>query len=104
VKAGDLKQILEGIELEDGTMRADEVTYDGDGSDKKSIGIQIHSGKNRIVRRIFEHLGYQVMKLDRVMFAGLTKRDLPRGRWRVLNENEIGMLKMISSKPMKGQR
>ena len=104
VKAGDLKQIVEGVELEDGMMRADEVTYDGDGSDKKSVGLQIHSGKNRIVRRIFEHLGYEVMKLDRVMFAGLTKKDLPRGRWRVLNENEIGMLKMISSKPMKGQR
>jgi 23S rRNA pseudouridine2605 synthase len=104
VKAGDLKQILEGVELEDGIMSADEVSYDGDGSDKKLVGIQIHSGKNRIVRRIFEHLGYQVMKLDRVMFAGLSKKDLPRGRWRVLNENEIGMLKMISSKPMKGQR
>ena len=104
VKASDLKQILEGVELEDGIMSADEVSYDGDGSDKKLVGIQIHSGKNRIVRRIFEHLGYQVMKLDRVMFAGLSKKDLPRGRWRVLNENEIGMLKMISSKPMKGQR
>jgi 23S rRNA pseudouridine2605 synthase len=104
VKAADLKLIAEGIELEDGFMQVDQVAYDGDGSDKKMVGLQIHSGKNRIVRRIFEHLGYEVVKLDRVMFAGLTKKDLPRGRYRSLTETEVGMLKMISPKRMKGLR
>ena len=104
VKASDLKLIAEGIELEDGFMQVDQVAYDGDGTDKKMVGLQIHSGKNRIVRRIFEHLGYEVIKLDRVMFAGLTKKDLPRGRYRALTETEVGMLKMISPKRMKGVR
>ena len=104
VKASDLKLIAEGIELEDGFMQVDQVAYDGDGTDKKMVGLQIHSGKNRIVRRIFEHLGYEVVKLDRVMFAGLTKKDLPRGRYRALTETEVGMLKMISPKRMKGMR
>ena len=104
VKAADLKLIAEGVELEDGFMQVDQVAYDGDGSDKKMVGLQIHSGKNRIVRRIFEHLGYEVVKLDRVMFAGLTKKDLPRGRYRSLTETEVGMLKMISPKRMKGLR
>lgn len=98
VKGSDLNKIKEGIELEDGFIKADEVSYVGDGANKKEIGIEIHSGKNRIVRRIFEHLGYEVKKLDRVYFAGLTKKDLPRGRWRILSEKEIGMLKMISGK------
>ncbi|MFM2156442.1 MAG: Ribosomal large subunit pseudouridine synthase [Bacteroidota bacterium] len=104
VKASDLKLIAEGVELEDGFMQVDQVAYDGDGTDKKMVGLQIHSGKNRIVRRIFEHLGYEVVKLDRVMFAGLTKKDLPRGRYRSLTETEVGMLKMISPKRMKGLR
>ena len=104
VKASDLKLIAEGVELEDGFMQVDQVAYDGDGTDKKMVGLQIHSGKNRIVRRIFEHLGYEVVKLDRVMFAGLTKKDLPRGRYRALTETEVGMLKMISPKRMKGMR
>ena len=104
VKASDLKLIAEGIQLDDGFMQVDQVAYDGDGTDKKMVGLQIHSGKNRIVRRIFEHLGYEVVKLDRVMFAGLTKKDLPRGRFRSLSETEVGMLKMISPKRMKGVR
>jgi 23S rRNA pseudouridine2605 synthase len=104
VKASDLKLIAEGVQLDDGFMQVDQVAYDGDGTDKKMVGLQIHSGKNRIVRRIFEHLGYEVIKLDRVMFAGLTKKDLPRGRYRSLTETEVGMLKMISPKRMKGVR
>ena len=104
LKIGDMKLIAEGIELEDGFMQVDEVAFDGDGSDKKMIGLQIHSGKNRIVRRIFEHLGYEVIKLDRVMFAGLTKKDLPRGRYRLLSDTEVGMLKMVSPKKMKASR
>ncbi len=97
LKRSDLDQISEGIELEDGPIKVDEVTYVGDATDKTQVGVEIHSGKNRIVRRIFEHLGYNVRKLDRVMFGSLTKKDLPRGRWRLLSEAEVGMLKMISA-------
>ncbi|MGL5788759.1 MAG: pseudouridine synthase [Bacteroidales bacterium] len=89
----DIKQIASGIELEDGEIHADAISY-ADESDPKQIGIEIHSGRNRIVRRIFEHLGYRVVKLDRVMFAGLTKKNLPRGRWRYLTQEEVNMLKM----------
>lgn len=89
----DIKQIKEGLELEDGLIQVDEVSYVS-GADKKEVGIELHSGKNRIVRRIFEHLGYDVKKLDRVSFAGLTKKDLPRGRWRFLTQQEIDFLKM----------
>lgn len=92
----DMEKIVNGIELEDGMAQVDELAYDGDGRDKKNIGLEIHSGKNRIVRRIFESLGYKVVKLDRVYYAGLTKKDLPRGRWRLLSNIEISMLKMIS--------
>lgn len=92
----DFNAILEGVELEDGPMKADELSYVGDGKDRKEIGIEIHSGKNRIIRRLFEHLGYTVVKLDRVYFAGLTKKDLGRGRWRFLSEMEVNSLKMIS--------
>jgi len=92
----DIDKIYNGIELEDGLARVDEIAYDGDGTDKKSIGIELHAGKNRIVRRIFESLGYKVTKLDRVFYAGLTKKDLPRGKWRFLTQIEINMLKMIS--------
>jgi 23S rRNA pseudouridine2605 synthase len=91
----DLLKIQEGIELEDGFIRVDGVEYVGDGADRKQVGIEIHSGKNRIVRRIFEKLEYKVTKLDRVVFAGLTKKNLPRGEWRFLEEKEINMLKMI---------
>lgn len=97
LKRVDLDKISEGIELEDGPIKVDEVTYVGDGADKTQVGVEIHSGKNRIVRRIFEHMGYNVRKLDRVMFGSLTKKDLPRGRWRLLSEAEVGMLKMISA-------
>jgi 23S rRNA pseudouridine2605 synthase len=92
----DLDKIATGLELEDGIATVDEIAFDGNGSDKKCIGLEIHTGKNRIVRRIFETLGYQVVKLDRVIYAGLTKKDLPRGRWRFLTQMEISMLKMIS--------
>jgi 23S rRNA pseudouridine2605 synthase len=95
VQIGHIHALREGIELEDGFIKADEIDYVGNGEDARQIGIEIHSGKNRIVRRMFEHFGYEVVKLDRVMFAGLTKKDLPRGRWRFLTEQEIGFLNMI---------
>ena len=91
----DMKKILEGFELDDGFIKADDIQYAGNGDNRKVIGIQLHSGRNRIVRRLFEALGYDVVRLDRVVFAGLTKKDLPRGRWRELTEKEIGYLKMI---------
>ncbi|MEO8884938.1 MAG: pseudouridine synthase, partial [Mucilaginibacter sp.] len=91
---GDLNKIQFGLELEDGLIKPDVVSYVA-GASKREIGIQIHSGKNRIVRRIFEHLGYEVVKLDRVVYAGLTKKDLPRGRWRFLDEKEIIQLKHL---------
>ena len=89
----DFKLIIEGIELEDGMITADDIAFVGEG--KKEIGIEIHSGRNRIIRRIFEHLGYEVLKLDRVTFAGLTKKDLPRGKYRFLNPKEVSFLQMI---------
>ena len=93
VTAHDLQQIADGIELEDGEVHADAIEYASD-TDKSQVGIEIHSGKNRIVRRIFEHLGYRVVKLDRVQFAGLTKKNLRRGDWRFLTEKEVEMLRM----------
>lgn len=95
VSAADLRQIAEGITLEDGDIRADAVDYASD-VDKKQVGIEIHSGKNRIVRRIFASLGYNVIKLDRVYFAGLTKKNVKRGDWRFLTEEEVRMLRMGS--------
>ena len=91
----DMLRIAEGIELDDGFIAADEIAYDADDDSKKSVGIKLHSGRNRIVRRIFEHLGYDVVKLDRVMFAGLDKYRLPRGEWRFLSDQEVAMLKKI---------
>ena len=88
-----MQNIAEGIELEDGPIAADAISYI-DPDHKEEIGIEIHSGKNRIVRRIFEHLGYRVKKLDRVYFAGLTKKNLSRGKWRFLTQKEINFLKM----------
>ena len=88
----DFDLIVNGLELEDGEIKVDDLAYVG--ATKKEIGITIHSGRNRIVRRIFEHLGYDVVKLDRVVFAGLTKKDLPRGEWRFLTSAEINILKM----------
>ena len=93
LKPGDLEKISNGITLEDGFIKADAISYVNP-ADKKSVGIEVHSGRNRIVRRIFEHLNYKVIKLDRVYFAGLTKKGLSRGKWRFLTEKEINMLKM----------
>ena len=91
----DMLRVSEGIELDDGPIAADSIAYDQDDETKKSIGIELHSGRNRIVRRIFEHLGYEVVKLDRVMFAGLDKYRLPRGEWRFLTDLEVMNLKKI---------
>jgi 23S rRNA pseudouridine2605 synthase len=93
LKSADFVQLQSGVELEDGFIKPDEVSYSGES--KTEVGVLIHSGKNRIVRRIFEKLDYDIVKLDRIMFAGLTKKDLPRGRWRMLTEKEIAFLKMI---------
>jgi len=91
---GDLNKIQFGLELEDGVIKPDSVSYVA-GASKREVGIQIHSGKNRIVRRIFEHLGYDVVKLDRVVYGNLTKKDLPRGRWRFLEEHELIQIKHL---------
>lgn len=93
VTAHDIQQIADGVELSDGEIHADSIAYASD-TDKSQVGIEIHSGKNRIVRRIFESLGYRVVKLDRVQFAGLTKKNLRRGDWRFLTEKEVDMLRM----------
>ena len=85
VSIEDMEKIANGLELEDGEIHADAISYASE-DDKSQVGIEIHSGRNRIVRRIFESLGYHVTKLDRVYFAGLTKRNLGRGKWRYLNE------------------
>ena len=95
VTKADLDQIAAGITLEDGEIHADAISYASE-TDKKQVGIEIHSGKNRIVRRIFESLGYKVVKLDRVYFAGLTKKGLKRGDWRYLTEQEVNFLRMGS--------
>jgi len=89
-------EIMNGIELEDGLIKVDAIEYVEGGLTRKEIGIELHSGKNRIVRRIFEKFGYRVVKLDRVYYAGLTKKNLPRGTWRLLEQKEINMLKMLS--------
>lgn len=89
----DMEKLANGIELEDGEIHADAISYANE-DDRNQVGIEIHSGRNRIVRRMFESLGYHVTKLDRVYFAGLTKRNLPRGKWRYLNEQEVNMLRM----------
>jgi 23S rRNA pseudouridine2605 synthase len=93
----DMLRISEGIELDDGPIAADSIAYDQDDDSKKSVGIELHSGRNRIVRRIFEHLGYEVTKLDRVMFAGLDKYKLPRGEWRFLTDLEVVNLKKVGN-------
>ena len=86
-----VEQMTEGITLEDGDIFADEIAYASE--DKKTVGVEIHSGRNRIVRRMFEHLGYTVQKLDRVYYAGLTKKNLKRGAWRFLTKDEVMRLK-----------
>ncbi|MBN1414908.1 MAG: rRNA pseudouridine synthase [Bacteroidales bacterium] len=97
LKTNDMEKIATGIMLEDGFIKADAISYT-DTEDKKQIGIEIHSGRNRIVRRIFEQLGYEIRRLDRVCFAGLTKKGLSRGKWRFLTEQEIHLLKMNAFK------
>jgi 23S rRNA pseudouridine2605 synthase len=92
VSKNDISALTEGIDLEGEIVKADSVSY-VDLEDKTQIGIELHSGQNRVVRRLFEKLGYKVKKLDRVYFAGLTKRNLPRGKWRFLTEKEVSMLK-----------
>ena len=91
---GDFNKIQFGLELEDGLIKPDNISYVA-GAAKNEVGIQIHSGKNRIVRRIFEHLGYEVVKLDRVVYGNLTKKDLPRGKWRFLEEHELIQIKHL---------
>jgi len=93
VTAADMRMIADGIQLEDGEIHADAIEYASE-TDRKQVGIEIHSGRNRIVRRIFESLGYKVVKLDRVFFAGLTKKNVRRGDWRFLTEQEVNMLRM----------
>ena len=95
ISEDDMQRIADGIELEDGPIHADAISYATE-TDRNQAGIEIHSGRNRIVRRIFESLGYHVVKLDRVYFAGLTKKNLPRGRWRYLTQEEVNYLKMGS--------
>jgi len=92
----DLIKVKEGIELEDGFLKVDAIEYVGDGNDKKELGIELHSGKNRIVRRIFEQLDYKIVRLDRVGYAGLTKKNLSRGEWRFLEEKELNILRMTT--------
>jgi 23S rRNA pseudouridine2605 synthase len=91
----DMLTIADGVELEDGFVKVDEIAYVAGADSKKEIGIRLHSGKNRIVRRIFEKLDYKITRLDRTIFAGLTKKDLPRGKWRHLGKEEVGRLKRL---------
>ncbi|NLF42962.1 MAG: pseudouridine synthase, partial [Bacteroidales bacterium] len=91
----DMQRLVDGVELEDGMAFVDTISFAGTGEDKSQVGVEIHSGKNRIVRRLFDAIGYKVIKLDRVMFAGLTKKDLPRGHYRFLSLKEVNYLKMI---------
>ncbi len=99
----DMQRASNGLELEDGLVAFDNIEY-ASPSDKKIVGVELHSGKNRIVRRMFEELGYEVKKLDRTVFAGLTKKDLPRGRWRFLTELEVNALKMMKGGKSGGSR
>jgi 23S rRNA pseudouridine2605 synthase len=94
LKKSDFNTLLEGVQLEDGFVAADALSYVGEKEDQ--VGLEIHSGHNRIVRRMFEHIGYDVKKLDRVYFAGLTKKNIRRGQWRFLTESEVNILKMGS--------
>lgn len=89
----DLMNISAGVKLEEGVIQVDDIAYDMSQPGKKSVGISIHSGQNHVVRRIFQHYGYEVVKLDRTLFGPLTKKDLPRGKWRYLTDEEIIMLK-----------
>ncbi len=91
----DMVKISEGIQLEDGIIKVDDIAFVSGVENKKEVGIELHSGRNRIIRRLFESLEYKVVRLDRVSFAGLTKKDIPRGKWRHLTSKEISYLKMI---------
>jgi 23S rRNA pseudouridine2605 synthase len=91
----DMEKIKQGVELDGETIVPDELAYSGQDGNKTNIGIELHSGQNRVVRRIFETFDYKVLKLDRITFAGLTKKDLPRGHWRYLTDKEVGFLMMI---------
>ena len=93
----DFQRILDGVELEDGMIKVDDLGFPY-GDDKTQVGIEIHSGKNRIIRRLFDHLEYNVLRLDRVMYAGLTKKGLKRGDWRYLTEKEVGWLRRMNVK------
>jgi 23S rRNA pseudouridine2605 synthase len=95
VTSEHMSMLADGIELEDGMIHCDQVAYVHELT-KDEVGVQIHSGRNRIVRRMFEHLGYEVTKLDRVSFSGLTKKDLPRGKWRILKPDEVRRLKYFN--------
>jgi 23S rRNA pseudouridine2605 synthase len=97
VTKAHLKEMVEGIDLDDELVEADAASY-VDPADKTQVGVEIHTGQNRVVRRIFESMGYRIKKLDRVYFAGLTKKNLPRGKWRFLTQKEINMLKMNAFK------
>jgi 23S rRNA pseudouridine2605 synthase len=99
----DFDKIMQGIKLEDGLIKADSLAY-ADARDKSVIGIEIHSGRNRIVRRIFEHLGYDVKGLDRVMYANLTKKNVERGKWRYLSEKEVRLLKYLNASLVKKKK
>jgi len=94
IKKDDFNKIVNGIQLEDGVVKVDNIAILPKNENKKEVGIELHSGKNRIIRRIFESLDYKVIKLDRVSFAGLTKKDVPRGKWRLLTDKEVSFLKM----------
>ena len=95
VSAADLRKLVKGVQLEDGFVNVDVAAYVGDADSKKTIGVELHSGKNRVIRRLFEALGYKVVKLDRTVFAGLTKKSVPRGKYRFLNNKEVSQLKML---------
>lgn len=101
LKSADMEKLTKGVELEDGKVAADSVAFVKDSaSGKREVGLTIHSGRNRVIRRMFEALGYDVKQLDRVMFAGLTKKDIPRGSWRYLSEKEVAQLrKKLSTAP-----
>lgn len=92
----DMQRLRDGLDLEDGEIHVDDISYSATDNDQRKVGVEIHSGRNRIVRRMFDALGYKVLRLDRVYFAGLTKKNLPRGKWRYLSEQEVNMLKMTN--------
>ena len=104
VQAAHLRELVDGVHLDDGPAHADEAAYVSAAATRREVGIKLHMGRNRIVRRMFEHLGYEVVKLDRVMFAGLTKKDLQRGHWRHLSEKEVTFLKRVPDAPKSGNK